>query len=306
MTMAILSVRDLSKRYGRRVAVDGVSFEMGEREVLGLLGPNGSGKTTILRMVTGYLRPSAGSVEVGDHDVADGIEARRLIGYVPEDSPLYPHMRVTESLAFVGRLRGYRGAELTRRVATAGDRLALGGVADTIIGRLSRGYRQRVALAQAALHEPRLLVLDEPTNGLDPRQIIEFRGLVRRLARDCAVLMTSHILSEIERIADRVAILLDGRLLTIERLAGAGRSIELRLRVGADAAARVAAVLAATPGITAVARDGENGWTLGATDDAVERLILRLGEAGIGMVELAEPRSDLEALFLRLTGSKAA
>lgn len=306
MTMAILSVRDLSKRYGRRVAVDGVSFEMGEREVLGLLGPNGSGKTTILRMVTGYLRPSAGSVQVGDHDVADGIEARRLIGYVPEDSPLYPHMRVTESLAFVGRLRGYRGAELTRRVATAGDRLALGGVADTIIGRLSRGYRQRVALAQAALHEPRLLVLDEPTNGLDPRQIIEFRGLVRRLARDCAVLMTSHILSEIERIADRVAILLDGRLLTIERLAGAGRSIELRLRVGADAAARVAAVLAATPGITAVARDGENGWTLGATDDAVERLTVRLGEAGIGVVELAEPRSDLEALFLRLTGSKAA
>lgn len=245
--MAILSVRDLSKRYGRRVAVNRVSFEVDEREVLGLLGPNGSGKTTILRMVTGYLRPSAGSVQVGGHDVADGIEARRYVGYVPEDSPLYPHMRVTESLDFVGRLRGYRGAELSRRVATARDRLALGAVADTIIGRLSRGYRQRVALAQAALHEPRLLVLDEPTNGLDPRQIIEFRGLIRELARDCAVLMTSHILSEIERIADRVAILLDGRLLTIERL----------------------------------------------------------GKAGIGVVELAEPRSDLEALFLRLTGSKA-
>ena len=219
--MAIVAVSGLSKRYGRRLAVNDVSFEVYEREVMGLLGPNGSGKSTILRMITGYLRPSAGTVTVDGHDVLAGVEARRHVGYVPEDGPLYPYMRVDEMLAFAGRLRGLVGAALDRRVAAACDRLGLGGVRNSQIGRLSRGYRQRVALAQAVLHQPKLLVLDEPTNGLDPRQIIEFRGLVRGLAEDCAVLMTSHILSEIERIADRVAILLDGRLLTVERLAPA-------------------------------------------------------------------------------------
>jgi ABC-2 type transport system ATP-binding protein len=216
--MPVLEVSSLSKHYGRRLAVDDVSFTVADREVMGLLGPNGSGKTTILRIVTGYLRPGAGTARIAGHDIRDGVSARRLIGYVPEDGPLYAHMRVDEFLSFAGRLRGLDGAELKRGVDSAAERLALDGVRGSVIGRLSRGYRQRVALAQAVLHGPRLVVLDEPTNGLDPRQIIEFRGLVRELARDCAVLLTSHILGEIERIADRVAILLDGRLLTIHGL----------------------------------------------------------------------------------------
>jgi ABC-2 type transport system ATP-binding protein len=224
--MAIVSLTGLCRRYGRHLAVDDVSFDVNDREVMGLLGPNGSGKTTILRIITGYLRPSAGTVRIDGHDVLDGVAARRLIGYVPEDGPLYAHMRVNEFLRFMGRLRGLEGADLTRRVEAARERFALNGVAETIIGRLSRGYRQRVALAQAVLHGPKLLVLDEPTNGLDPRQIIEFRGLVRDLAQECAVLLTSHILSEIERMADRVAILLDGRLLTVQSLAQTDRAAE--------------------------------------------------------------------------------
>jgi ABC-2 type transport system ATP-binding protein len=185
--MAVLSLNGLSKRFGARLAVDAVSFEVQEREVFGLLGPNGSGKSTILRLVTGYLYPTSGTVRVAGVDVVhDGRAARERIGYVPEDSPLYGHMRVAEFLAFMGRLRGIKGQALSR--------------------------------AQAVLHEPELLVLDEPSNGLDPRQIIELRGLLRHLAQDCAVLVTSHILTEIERTADRAAILLDGRLLTVEKI----------------------------------------------------------------------------------------
>ena len=195
--VAVASVERLGKRYGRRQAVDGVSFEVNEREVVGLLGPNGSGKTTILRVLTGYLRPSEGTVRIDGFDVVrDGHQARARVGYVPENAPLYGHMRVDEFLHFMGRLRGLRGPALRRGVESARARLALEPVGDAVIGRLSRGYRQRVSIAQAVLHEPKLLVLDEPTNGLDPRQVIELRGLLRTLAHDSAVLVTSHILAE--------------------------------------------------------------------------------------------------------------
>jgi ABC-2 type transport system ATP-binding protein len=224
------SIDHLAKRYGARVAVDDVSFDVGQHEVLGLLGPNGSGKTTVLRVLTGYLRPSAGAVQAAGFDlVRQGPAARGRIGYVPEDAPLYPHMRVREFLAFMGGLRGLKGETLNRRMDLVFERLALSDMRSVIIGRLSRGYRQRVAIAQAILHEPELLVLDEPTNGLDPRQIIEFRGLIRGLAAHCAVIVTSHILREIELVADRVAILLDGRLLAVVRpdeIAAAGSDLE--------------------------------------------------------------------------------
>jgi ABC-2 type transport system ATP-binding protein len=217
--MTALALEHLVKHYGPRRAVDDVSFAVEEREIVGLLGPNGSGKTTILRVLTGYLRPSAGTARVGGFDIVrDGLEARRHIGYVPENAPLYGHMRVAEFLGFMGRLRGLEGTALTAAVDSAIDRLQLTSVRGTIIERLSHGFRKRVSLAQAVLHDPLLLVLDEPTNGLDPLQVIELRQLLRRLAEHCAVLVASHVLSEIERIADRVAILLDGRLLSYERV----------------------------------------------------------------------------------------
>jgi ABC-2 type transport system ATP-binding protein len=237
---AAAALDGLSKRYGALLAVDGVSFEVNHCEVVGLLGPNGSGKTTILRVLTGYLRPSAGRARAGGFDlVREGQAARGRVGYVPEDAPLYRHMRVDEFLAFMGRLHGLEAQRLRQRMAFARERLALEDVGATIIGRLSRGFRQRVAIAQAILHEPELLVLDEPSNGLDPRQIIELRALLRGLATHCAVIVTSHILSEIERVADRVAILLDGRLLAVVRMdeiAAAGSDLErtfLELTAGA-------------------------------------------------------------------------
>jgi ABC-2 type transport system ATP-binding protein len=306
--MAVVTLEGLSKRYGAHLAVDDVSFEVGQREIVGLLGPNGSGKTTILRVLTGYLRPSAGTVRVAGFDVVrEGRAARRRIGYVPEDAPLYPQMRVNEFLAFMGRLRGVEGETLQAALALARQRLGLEDVGEVIIGRLSRGYRQRVSLAQAVLHEPDLLVLDEPTNGLDPRQIIEFRDLVRGLAQQCAIVVTSHILGEIERVADRVAILLKGRLLAVRELNGPGL---IRVRTRTDMAPRVAAVLASAAAgaevIDEPSVDGMVSWRVRVTGPGVmDNVTANLGAAGFGVVEVSETRSDLEETFLALTSGEA-
>jgi ABC-2 type transport system ATP-binding protein len=305
--MAVVTLDRVTKRYGSHLAVDNVSLEVGQGEIMGLLGPNGSGKTTILRILTGYLRPSAGAARVAGFDIVrDGRAARGRVGYVPEDAPLYPQMRVNEFLAFMGRLRGLGGEKLRGRLALARERLALQDMGDTIIGRLSRGYRQRVALAQAVLHQPDLLVLDEPTNGLDPRQIIEFRGLIRGVAEHCAVVITSHILGEIERIADRVAILLEGRLLAVKSLEAPGA---VRVRARADMAPRLSAVLRSMSGLAEVVEEAPVGNTITwrvrlAGSGRVDVLVAALSDAGVGVVEIAEIGSDLERTFLALTSGK--
>ncbi|MCU0869604.1 MAG: ABC transporter ATP-binding protein [Burkholderiales bacterium] len=222
----VVQARGLVKWYGRRKAVDRVSFDVMPGEVVGLLGPNGSGKSTILRMLTGYLAPTDGIATIDGCDVlTDSLEARRRVGYVPEDVPLYPQMRVHEFLAFMARLRGVAAPGVAQAVDDVVDRLRLGSVRALTISKLSRGFRQRVAIAQALLGEPKLVILDEPTNGLDPRQIIELRGVIRGIAERHAVLVTSHILAEIERTAQRALILLDGRLLG-QYVIGSGEPLE--------------------------------------------------------------------------------
>lgn len=305
--MPVVRLDRLSRRYGPHRAVDSVSFEIGDREVMGLLGPNGSGKTTILRILTGYLRPSAGTAYVAGLDVVrDGREARARVGYVPEDAPLYPHMRVDEFLAFMGQLHGLGGAHLRQRIDFVQERLSLADVGNRIIDRLSRGYRQRVALAQALLHEPELVVLDEPTNGLDPRQIIELRGLIRGLTQHCAVIVTSHVLTEIERIADRVAILLDGKLLDVRSLVS---QRTFRVQIHPEFAPRLASVLASASGVVigeATSEDGNTAWTVRADSPAIARMLLAsVASAGIAIAEIAEEGSGLEEIFLRLTAVKA-
>ncbi|MBV9584524.1 MAG: ABC transporter ATP-binding protein [Alphaproteobacteria bacterium] len=209
----------VSKRFGTFTAVDRLDLSIRRGEVFCLFGPNGSGKTTFLRMLVGYLSPTAGRIAVAGHDVVrDGLLARSKIGYVPEAVPLYGHMRVGEFLRFMAELRGVAGAAVEAAVARVVQRLALGEVVRKPIRVLSRGYRQRTALAQALVHDPEIVVLDEPTNGLDPRQIIEMRGLIRSLAERHTVLMSSHILGEIEKTADRAGLLLDGRLLGVRAI----------------------------------------------------------------------------------------
>jgi ABC-2 type transport system ATP-binding protein len=210
----------VTKRYGSVAAVQDLTLEIRRGEVFCLLGPNGSGKTTFMRMLAGFLAPSSGRLQIAGHDtVRQPMEARRKLGYVPESVPLYHHMRVREFLRFMGRLRHVPASELDGAVAEAAERVHLAEVMDTPIRALSRGYRQRVAIAQALVHDPEILILDEPTNGLDPRQIIETRALIHALAGRHTILMSSHILSEVEKTAQRVALLLQGRLLGIRAMA---------------------------------------------------------------------------------------
>jgi ABC-2 type transport system ATP-binding protein len=305
-------VDQLSKRYGARLAVDRVSFDVRAGEVMGLLGPNGSGKTTILRILAGYLRPLSGTACVAGFDVvAEGLEARRYVGYVPEEVPLYTHMRVDEFLIFMGRLKGLTGRPLHNGMASVCERLALSSVRHMAIGKLSRGYRQRVAIAQALLNNPPLLILDEPTNGLDPHQIIEMRELIRALATTQTILVTSHILSEIEKVAHRVAILLDGRLLAVQALDGSDMVRYLRLTIRGRPQEKVQTCLRAVPGVEHVIMEGiprgEVSEYLVQVQNVslAESLTAALVTHGFGVLEIRPERANLETIFLQLTRAEA-
>jgi len=307
MTAVVVAER-LSKWYGRRRAVADVSFSVEPGEVIGLLGPNGSGKSTIFRILTGYLAPSSGTAIVAGFDVvAQSLAMRREVGYVPEDAPIYDHMRVAEFLRFMAEVKGLRGAAIGRAVAAAASRLELDRVMAMPAGKLSRGFRQRVAIAQALLTEPKLLVLDEPTSGLDPHQVIAVRELIKSLAGAQTVLLASHVLTEIEKIATRTMILLDGRLLTADALGAAPDSLRLKLRVaGGEGALRAA--LRGVSGITAIAaepggEDEPRSYVLDGKRRAglAADVATALAAAGLPVSALVEAPPDLEQVFLDLT-----
>jgi len=301
MTAPVIVAQNLTKYYGSRLAVDGVSFDVRPNEVVGLLGPNGSGKSTILRILTGYLYPTAGTARVAGCDVvSQGLEARRQLGYVPEDVPLYTNMRVNEFLAFMGRIRGLDHARLPKAIDRAIDRLSLGRVRTLLISKLSRGYRQRVAIAQALLGEPKLLILDEPTNGLDPRQIIEVRELIRTLSGELSILVTSHILAEMERVAHRVAILLDGKLLSVQTLGAHESNAKYRIRVPGSSALAVQSALREVTGVDFVETLPNDFYSIASNAGATPAVRALVG-AGLRVEEVGAAASGLEELFLRLT-----
>ena len=223
----MITVKELTKRYARTVAVDQISFDVAKGQIVGFLGPNGAGKTTTMRMLTCFLPPSAGTANVAGFDVLEQpLQVKRRIGYLPETPPIYPEMETFEYLKFVGKLKGLSGNDLQKRVDHVCDRCAIADVKKKLLGKLSKGYRQRVGLAQAIIHNPDVLILDEPTAGLDPKQINETRDLIKNLAGDHTIILSTHILPEVEQTCQQVIIINKGKLVATDSV----RNLQARAR----------------------------------------------------------------------------
>ena len=307
----MIEVQHVTKRYGPVAAVDDVSFRVEAGQILGFLGPNGAGKTTTMRVLTGYLPPTEGTATIAGFDVLEEpIEVKRRTGYLPESPPLYPDMTVREYLTFIARINRLPAAERGSRIDRVMERTSVGDVADRHCSKLSKGYRQRVGLAQAILHNPDVLILDEPTAGLDPKQIIETRELIKELAGDHTIILSTHILPEVAQTCERVVIINKGRVVAEDspdnltgRLHGA---VTIQLQVdtlGADptgalqAVPGVASVSVGEPGI-----DGRTVEVQSAQDVDIRRDIANaVVSNGWGLLEMRRARLSLEEIFLQLT-----
>ena len=307
----MIEVQHITKRYGRITAVDDVSFRVERGEILGFLGPNGAGKTTTMRILTGYMPPTEGKAMVAGHDVfSQPIEAKRRTGYLPETPPLYPDMTVREYLDFVAKIKGVPPKERRSRVTSTMERAHVADMAARHCSKLSKGYRQRVGLAQALIHNPEVLILDEPTVGLDPKQIIETRDLIRNLGGDHTIVLSTHILPEVAQTCQRVVIINKGRVVAVDtpenltaRLKGAETMYVQIDSDGADAAAALQNI----PGVTRVAASDGKGTVAGFEVESirgtdVRREIARtIVNRGWGLLELRPMRMSLEEIFLQVT-----
>ena len=315
----MIRASNLSKFYGGKRALGPVTFEIKDGETVGFLGLNVAGKTTALRILACDLRPSGGTIEVGGVDaVADPHEVRKRIGFLPENPPLYTDMVVSDYLRFAGELRGMSKADVKRRLPEVLEVTDIGDVAADQIGTLSHGYRQRVGVAQAIIHDPKFLILDEPTRGLDPMQIVEMRNLIHDLKQNHTVLISSHILTEISQTCDRLLVLGHGRLIgagTESDLAASESEIRqvtvtIRLPSGDDPKGQIRKVLAAIDGVTSVADPYEQGgglsFALSTTKDCRAEVSRAVVQAKLDLLKLDYARSELENTFIRLVGGDDA
>jgi ABC-2 type transport system ATP-binding protein len=308
----MVAIRGLCKSFGAIRAVDDISFDVRRGEVLGFLGPNGAGKSTTMKMITGFLTPSAGSATICGHDVAaEPVKAKARIGYLPEGAPAYPDMTPAAFLGFIAEIRGLRGAQRRERIEFVVDRTQLGGVLFQSIDTLSKGFKRRVGLAQAILHDPDVLILDEPTDGLDPNQKHEVRGLIQELARDKATIISTHILEEVDAVCSRALIIAQGRVVAD----GTPRELEARSRWHNAVSmilprGNVAALRGALAQVTSVAaiedRDGEAGTACVTAFPRVgANLIGDLGALGrdpaLAIAEIRVERGRLDEVFRQVT-----
>jgi gliding motility-associated transport system ATP-binding protein len=317
----MITVKDLTKRYARTTAVDQISFTVTKGQIVGFLGPNGAGKTTTMRMLTCFLPPSAGTATVAGFDVLEQpLEVKRRIGYLPETPPIYPEMETAEYLKFVGKLKGLSGAELQKRIDYVSDRCNVADVKKKLLGKLSKGYRQRVGLAQAIIHNPDVLILDEPTAGLDPKQINETRDLIKGLAGDHTIILSTHILPEVEQTCEQVIIINKGKLVatdSVRELQARARGaesvlIEVAGRNASLEASLVQQKLEQVPGVSRVLHKEQSdrgslfeieGQKGGLVRGDLARAIV---ESGWDLNELRPAAMSLEEIFLQLTGSEVA
>ena len=312
----MIKVERLTKRYGPTLAVKDITFEVEKGEIVGFLGPNGAGKTTTMRILTGFLPPTKGTVSVAGYDVLEEpLEVKKRIGYLPETPPVYPEMTVDGYLDFVGRLKGISSGDVPERVDSVTERCALGDVCQKLIGQLSKGYRQRVGLAQALIHDPDVLIFDEPTAGLDPKQIAEVRQLIHDLSGDHTIILSTHILPEVQCIASRILIINEGKLEasdTPENLMARMRGHESVLVEIDGPPEDVEERLLAVEGVNSVSckhgHDGRTSWAVATGKDAAIRseLARAVVESGWGLYEIRSIGVSLEDIFLKLTGSEAA
>jgi len=306
----VIEVEHLTKRYGTVTAVDDVTFRVNKGEILGFLGPNGAGKTTTMRVLTGYMPATDGRAAVAGYAVFDHpIEAKRRTGYLPETPPLYPDMTVREYLHFVGKIKGVAPKDRAARVDQVMARTWVADMANRACGKLSKGYRQRVGLAQALIHNPEVLILDEPTAGLDPKQINETRRLIKALAGDHTIILSTHILTEVEQTCQRVVIINKGRVVaedTPENLTRRLRgSATMFVQVDGDRAAEAQAALARVDGVARVTSANDAGTAFEIESESGRDVRRELARAviggGWGLLELRPMRLSLEDVFLSLT-----
>jgi len=316
----MITVKELTKKYARTTAVDRISFEVQKGQIVGFLGPNGAGKTTTMRMLTCFLPPTSGAATVAGFDVLEQpLEVKKRIGYLPETPPLYPEMETSEYLAFVGRLKGLAGNDLNKRVDYVCERCAIADVKQKLLGRLSKGYRQRVGLAQAIIHNPDVLILDEPTAGLDPKQINETRDLIKGLAGDHTIILSTHILPEVEQTCEQVIIINKGKLVatdSVHNLQSRARGaetilLELAGRNGDLDQTAVERRLGQVAGVSRVQFKTKHGnrniFDVESQQGFVRGDLARaVVEAGWDLNELKSAAMSLEEIFLQLTGAEAS
>jgi ABC-2 type transport system ATP-binding protein len=315
----MIKVQGLTKRYARTVAVDNISFEVEKGQIVGFLGPNGAGKTTTMRVLTCFLPPTMGTANVAGFDVlTNPMEVKKRIGYLPESPPLYPEMEVIEYLTFVGKMKGIRSADLDRRLDDVVGRCSLGDVRSKLIDRLSKGYRQRVGIAQAIIHNPEVLILDEPTAGLDPKQIIEIRELLRALSGDHTIILSTHILSEVEHNCERVIIINEGKLVANDsytNLTSRPRdtetaALEIEAPGGSPNPTDVQQRLEQVPGVSRVVmKDSKDGRLLFEVESLQGRriradLARAVVNSGWNLGEIRPVGMSLEEVFLQLTAAE--
>jgi ABC-2 type transport system ATP-binding protein len=319
----MIIVKDVTKRYARAIAVDQISFSVAKGQIVGFLGPNGAGKTTTMRILTCFLSPSSGTASVAGFDVLEQpFEVKKRIGYLPETPPLYPEMETAEYLRFVGKLKGLSGADLEKRIDYVCDRCFVADVKNKLLGKLSKGYRQRVGLAQAIIHNPDVLILDEPTAGLDPKQINETRDLIKSLAGDHTILLSTHILPEVEQTCEQVLIINKGKLVATDSV----RNLQARTRDAESLLLEIAArdgqpdplpdplivqqKLEAIPGVSrALCTDRRDTGLLFEVQSQRGQLVRgdlarAIVASGWDLSELRPAGRSLEEIFLQLTGSE--